>query len=137
MRCVSSLVPVLVYRAAVRRGAVPPHPVNAPAERRLDPQGDAPEAVPAVQLLHVEEPDAQLRDPPVADLDQRPDHEPAPLEARRRVAGGVNGPSGDSEDRILQVRPERAKVGDPLLLRPLGTLQPIVETVTAGGPCTF
>src|SRR5688572_1985822 len=50
----------------------------------------------------------------------------------------MNGPPGDSLDRILEVGPHRPeRVQGALLFRALCALEAVMETAGTGGPCTF
>src|SRR5688500_10077116 len=107
------------------------------AERHAHTQGPAPEALLAVELPHVEKPAADFGDPAEGDLDQWLNGNTPALETGRRISRRVDGPASDPQNRGLQVRPQRAKIRDPLLFRPLGPLESIMETVPARTPCTL
>src|SRR5687767_4157588 len=128
---------MMVRHRTLERRTIPPHPMGAAAVLEAETQGPAPEIIPTIGLDHVEESSPDLGHPPIGDLDQRGQGHPAPIEQEGGPAGGVDRPAGDPQDRVLLVRPEGPKARHTLLLRPVGSLEPIVETVTATRPCTF
>src|SRR5205814_968397 len=77
------------------------------------------------------------RDPGVAHLRERSDLERSATQNDHVVPQRVRSPAGDAQDRVFQVGAKRAERVDPLLLRTLGPLEPVLETMAPAGPCTL
>src|SRR5439155_12447535 len=117
---------------------VVPHPMHHPGGKP-DRQGHGPEVSPAVKTLRVEEPRSDVGHARVGSFEERvytqssPDH----LEVKA-VARGVDRPAGDAEDRILEVRPERAKgIEQAFLLGAIGSLETVVHPAPPHAPSCF
>src|SRR5919112_2912410 len=122
----------------VLRHTIPSHPVHGHADAQPRAHTQRPQRGSPIEGFGVEQPSPNFGYPAVGQLHKRRCLDQIGELDPKSVSCGVNGPASGAEDRVLHVRPRRAeRINDPLLLRPLGSLEPIQETMTAGGPCTF
>src|SRR3982751_2468306 len=122
----------------ILRHTVASHPMQRHSNIQPRPHGDGPEARLPVKFRRIEQAAPYLRHGAVRELDEWKSADAPNRLKHPAVAASVNRPSGRAQQGVLQDRSGRPEAANSsLFLRPVRALEPIVETMLPGAPCTF